>query len=85
MPNEGNSAAAAAASADVQPAVGSSATAGPSGEKAYNELLPEFDAVESLTPITVDIPSAVALVIGSLPEIEEVVPELQKVSPEITL
>lgn len=87
MPNEENSAAAAiaAASADVQPAVGSSTTAGPSGEKAYNELLPEFDAVESLTPITVDIPSAVALVIGSLPEIEEVVPELQKVSPEITL
>ena len=55
------------------------------GDLAYQQLLPELDAVsrEQLGLITVDIPSVVTLVIGSLPEILNVAAAIQKVAPEL--
>ncbi|HET9934188.1 MAG TPA: hypothetical protein VFQ35_25975 [Polyangiaceae bacterium] len=57
----------------------------PSGDLAYQQLLPELDAVprDELVPITVDVPSVVTLVVGSLPEILHVVGAIQKVAPEL--
>jgi hypothetical protein len=57
------------------------------GDSAYALLLPEFEALKAsdLVPITVDTPSTVTTVIGSLPEIEALLPDLQKVAPEIDL
>ncbi len=56
-----------------------------SGDQAYQQLLPELDAVpsEKLGIINVDIPSVVTLVIGSLPEILQVAGDIQKVAPEV--
>jgi len=55
------------------------------GEIAFNQLLPEFQALpaEDLVVIGVDVKSVVATVIGALPEIRAFSAQLSKVAPEL--
>jgi len=57
------------------------------GDAAYALLTPEFMALkpEDLLVINVDVPTVVAMVIGSLPEIRALLPELETVVPEVDL
>jgi hypothetical protein len=56
------------------------------GDAAYAQLLPEFQALSAsdLIVINVDVPSVVALVVGSLPEIREIADDIAKVAPDVT-
>jgi hypothetical protein len=51
------------------------------------KLKPEFDALKDseLTTVNLDVPSAVATVLGALPEIREHRPEMQKALPDLNL
>jgi hypothetical protein len=55
-------------------------TALPRSAAAFQELLPEIQAVseETLSPILIDIPTAVTTVLGVLPRIRELRPEIEE-------
>jgi len=57
------------------------------GDAAYAQYLPDFMALkpEELIVINVDVPTVVATVIGSLPEIRALSAEIQKAMPELDL
>ncbi|MBN1612018.1 MAG: hypothetical protein JW940_35635 [Polyangiaceae bacterium] len=59
----------------------------PRSQAAYEELLPEILAVteESIPPILIDIPTAVTTVLGSLPEIRALRPEMVESLPKFDL
>ena len=64
---------------------GGSVSAEVAGDVAFNELLPELEALpaDKLLMIQVDVKAAVTTVLGALPEIRALVAKLTKVPPEL--
>jgi hypothetical protein len=56
-------------------------------DETYQRLLPEIEALpaEDVMQVNLDIPSAVTTVLGSLPELRAIRPEIQKHLPEFDL
>ncbi|MBN1606708.1 MAG: hypothetical protein JW940_08740 [Polyangiaceae bacterium] len=56
-------------------------------DQTYQRLLPEIEALpaDDVMQVNVDIPSAVTTVLGSLPELRDIRPEIQRQLPEFDL